>query len=41
LFGGFYTVRFQIDEAVGRSVMYARDGKMLGGNSTFAHVGTF
>jgi hypothetical protein len=21
--------------------MYARDGKMLGGNSTFAHVGTF
>jgi hypothetical protein len=41
LFGGFYTVRFQIDEAVGRSVMYVRDGKMLGGNSTFAHVGTF
>src|SRR6516162_4213859 len=41
LFGGFYTVRFQIDDAVGRSVMYARDGKMLGGNSAFAHLGTY
>ena len=41
MFGGFYTVRFQIDDAVGRSVMYARDGKMLGGNSTFAHLGTY
>jgi hypothetical protein len=41
LFGGFYTVRFQIDDAVGRSVMYARDGKMLGGNSAFAHIGTY
>ena len=41
MFGGFYTVRFQIDDAVGRSVMYARDGKMLGGNSAFAHIGTY
>jgi hypothetical protein len=41
LFRGFYTVRFQIDDAVGRSVMYARDGKMLGGNSAFAHIGTY
>jgi hypothetical protein len=41
LFGGFYTVRFQVDDAVGRSVMYARDGKMLGGNSAFAHIGTY
>jgi hypothetical protein len=41
VFGGFYTVRFQLGEAVGRSVMYARDGKMLGGNSAFAHIGTF
>jgi hypothetical protein len=41
LFGGFYTVRFQIDDAVGRSVMYAHDGKMLGGNSAFAHIGTY
>jgi hypothetical protein len=41
LFGGFYTVRFQLDEAAGRSVMYARAGKMLGGNSGFAHIGTY
>jgi len=39
--GGFYTVRFQLGEAVGRSVMYARDGKLLGGNSAFAHIGSF
>jgi len=41
LFGGFYTVRFQLNEAVGRSVMYARAGMMLGGNSGFAHIGTY
>jgi hypothetical protein len=41
MFGGFYTVRFQLGEAVGRSVMYARDGKMLGGNSAFAHIGSY
>jgi T3SS negative regulator,GrlR len=41
LFGGFYTVRFQLNDAVGRSVMYAHAGKMLGGNSAFAHIGTY
>ncbi len=41
MFGGFYTVRFQLGEAAGRSVMYARDGKMLGGNSAFAHIGSY
>jgi hypothetical protein len=41
LFEGFYKVRFQLNDAVGRSVMYARDGKMLGGNSAFAHIGTY
>ena len=41
MFGGFYTVRFQLNEAVGRSVMYARAGRMLGGNSGFAHIGTY
>lgn len=41
MFGGFYTVRFQVNDAVGRSVMYARDGTMLGGNSAFAHIGTY
>jgi hypothetical protein len=41
LLGGFYTVRFQLGEAVGRSVMYARGGNLLGGNSAFAHIGTY
>ena len=41
LLGGFYTVRFQLGEAVGRSVMYAHGGKLLGGNSAFAHIGTY
>jgi len=40
-FGGFYKVRFQLGDAVGRSVMYVRDRKMLGGNSAFAHIGTY
>ncbi|NVN86545.1 MAG: hypothetical protein HXX15_10705 [Rhodopseudomonas sp.] len=38
---GFYKVRYQVDDAVGRSVMYVHDGKMLGGNSAFAHFGTY
>jgi hypothetical protein len=41
LFGGFYTVRFQLNDGVGRSVMYAHGGRMLGGNSAFAHIGTY
>jgi hypothetical protein len=41
LLEGFYTVRFQVNDAVGRSVMYAHDGRMLGGNSAFAHIGTY
>ena len=41
MFEGFYKVRFQLNAAVGRSVMYARDGRMLGGNSAFAHIGTY
>jgi hypothetical protein len=41
VFGGFYTVRFQLGQASGRGVMYVRDGKMLGGNSAFAHIGTY
>lgn len=38
---GFYKVRFQVDDAVGRSVMYVHGGRMLGGNSAFAHFGTY
>jgi hypothetical protein len=41
LLEGFYKVRFQVDDAVGRSVMYAHGGHMLGGNSAFAHYGTY
>ena len=36
MFGGFYTVRFQLGDAIGRSVMYVG-----GGNSAFAHIGTY
>jgi len=41
LFGGFYTVRFQLGDVPGRGVMHAHEGKMLGGNSAFAHIGTY
>jgi hypothetical protein len=41
LLEGFYKVRFQVNDAVGRSVMYANGGTMLGGNSAFAHYGTY
>ncbi|TMJ18032.1 MAG: hypothetical protein E6G93_13310 [Alphaproteobacteria bacterium] len=41
MFGGFYTVKFQLGQAVGHSVMHAGAGKMLGGNSAFAHIGTY
>ena len=38
---GFYKVQFQVNDAVGRSVMYVQGGHMLGGNSAFAHYGTY
>jgi hypothetical protein len=38
---GFYKVRFTLNDAVGRSVMYTDAGRMLGGNSSFAHFGTY
>lgn len=41
MFAGFYTVRFTLNDAVGRSVMYVNAGKLLGGNSAFAHIGTY
>ena len=41
MFGGFYTVRFSLNDAVGRSVMYVHAGKLLGGNSAFAHIGSY
>jgi hypothetical protein len=41
VFGGFYTSRFQLGPTPGRGVMYARGGRMLGGSSAFAHIGSF
>lgn len=38
---GFYKVEFRVGDSPGRSVMYMHDGKMLGGNSAFAHIGRY
>ncbi len=40
-FDGFFKSEFKVNETVGRSVSYVRDGKLLGGNSGFAHIGTY
>ena len=38
---GFYKCEYRVDEAVGRSVMFVERGSMLGGNSAFAHIGSY
>jgi hypothetical protein len=38
---GLYKTEFQIAQGTGRGMLYVRDGKMLGGNSAFAFVGTY
>ncbi|WP_027556351.1 GrlR family regulatory protein [Bradyrhizobium sp. Cp5.3] len=38
---GLYKVEYGINDAVGRSIMCMHDGKLLGGNSAFAHLGTY
>ena len=38
---GLYKVEYDINGGTGRSVLYARAGKMLGGNTAFAHFGTY
>ena len=38
---GLYKVEYGVNDAFGRSVMCMHDGKMLGGNSAFAHLGTY
>lgn len=38
---GLYSCEYGIGDAVGRSVMHADAGKLLGGNSGFAHTGTY
>ena len=38
---GLYKVEYDISGGTGRSVLYAHDKRMLGGNTAFAHVGTY
>jgi hypothetical protein len=38
---GLYKVEYGVDNAFGRSVMCMHKGKLLGGNSAFAHLGTY
>lgn len=41
MFEGFYKVDYQAGDVAGRSVMHVQGGRMLGGNSAFAHVGSY
>lgn len=38
---GLYKVEYGVNDAFGRSVMCLHAGKLLGGNSAFAHRGTY
>ena len=38
---GLYKVEYEIDEGSGRSVLYVHGGRMLGGNTAFAHFGSY
>ena len=38
---GLYKVEYGVNDASGCSIMCLHDGKMLGGNSGFAHLGTY
>jgi hypothetical protein len=41
LLDGLYKVEYGVGDAFGRSIMCMHDGKLLGGNSAFAHLGTY
>lgn len=41
MFDGFYKCEYGVGDVFSRSVMYCAAGKMLGGNSAFAHTGTY
>jgi hypothetical protein len=41
LLDGLYKVEYGINDGFGRSIMCLHDGKMLGGNSGFAHLGSY
>ena len=38
---GLYKVEYGVADAFGRSIMCMHKGKLLGGNSAFAHLGTY
>lgn len=41
MLNGLYKVEYGVGGAFGRSIMCMHNGKMLGGNSAFAHLGTY
>jgi hypothetical protein len=41
LLDGLYKVEYGVNDAFGRSIICMHDGKMLGGNSAFAHLGSY
>jgi hypothetical protein len=41
LLDGLYKVEYGVNDAFGRSIMCMHEGRMLGGNSAFAHLGTY
>ena len=41
LLDGLYKVEYGVNDAFGRSIMCMHRGKLLGGNSAFAHLGTY
>ena len=41
MFDGFFKCEYRAGPVLNRSVMHVRDGRMLGGNSAFAHVGSY
>lgn len=40
-FDGFYKCEYRAGAVLNRSVMHVRSGRMLGGNSAFAHIGSY
>ena len=38
---GLYKAEYGVNDAFGRSIMCMHEGKLLGGNSAFAHLGTY
>jgi hypothetical protein len=41
LLNGLYKVEYGVNDAFGRSIMCMHNGKLLGGNSAFAHLGSY